>query len=922
MECIFSVEMLNPYLRVCDSIVTEVNKEFIELIGFSMEELLGKSLLNIGDMVKFNWQILLDNISHNYCGFIFTKALEVREVNISITENLEKNERTFTFVEIPNSRFDNKFPYIEQLYKNNTVGVAIYEPSKLVLLKANQAFMNFFDESACSLEYSIGKSIHEFCKDWTGSEANMLLQKVADTGQFFIDKEILFKGFQRGFTYWNITLIPILENGMVKYIVETSTEVTEVVLNKMRILEQNEIILKQKEQLNAILENIYEGVIVVDTQGNLLTMNSSALHMHGLDSLKDYNHFNDFSSNFEFFNLDGTLIPLEESSMGRVLRGELFTNFEMWVCRKDINHRWIGSYSGTPIYDKNRKMVMAVITSRDISKQKQMEVFLKKNEHRLRIATEGASIGVYTYYFDTGKEYFSQEFKDLWGIKDYNAPPLDEDNLYIGLHPDDKQIFLTAMTAANDPQSDGVLILDYRIIQPDGTIKWLHVHGQTEFIGEGKNRRPWRSAGAAIDISDRKKVEIEIKCQKELLETIIGNVQDALVVYDKKGSILLMNSEAYKQYPNLNTQTTVKNFHNGYKFFDLDNNVIPVKNLPTRRVFKGEIIRNERIIIKHPEWTRYTEINATPIFDDENNLVSVVLSHHDISESLKNQEKIKIQQEQLIKAKREKIEALEKVLEMKDEFFINISHELKTPLNVIYSTVQLFNRYYSNGSLDERNDSIIKYMESIKKNSYRLSKLINNIVDLSKIEAGFMELSLSNNNIVEIVEEIVTSVTAYTDIKGLNITFDTDVEEYIIACDPEMIERIILNLISNAIKFSNKGEEILVDIKNRNDFIEISVKDNGIGIEENYLGMIFDRYKQVDKSLSRNAEGTGIGLSLVKSIVELHGGRISVESEYGKGSKFTVTLPTREIMQENMILSNKIRNTNEGVQLEFSDIYA
>ncbi|HEY5524255.1 MAG TPA: PAS domain-containing sensor histidine kinase, partial [Clostridium sp.] len=192
---------------------------------------------------------------------------------------------------------------------------------------------------------------------------------------------------------------------------------------------------------------------------------------------------------------------------------------------------------------------------------------------------------------------------------------------------------------------------------------------------------------------------MEIKSQKELLETVIETMYDPIIVYDERGSIILMNAESRKLYPHYNTHSKVSTVHNGYQCFDLDNNVIPVENLPTRRVFKGERIRNERIIIKHLEWTRYTEINATPIFDDENNLVSAVLSQHDISESVKNQEKIKQQQERILKAEEEKNADLEKALVMKDEFYINISHELKTPLNVIYSTVQLFSMYCSNDSL-------------------------------------------------------------------------------------------------------------------------------------------------------------------------------------------------------------------------------
>ncbi|MBU3142810.1 HAMP domain-containing histidine kinase [Clostridium sp. CF012] len=274
-----------------------------------------------------------------------------------------------------------------------------------------------------------------------------------------------------------------------------------------------------------------------------------------------------------------------------------------------------------------------------------------------------------------------------------------------------------------------------------------------------------------------------------------------------------------------------------------------------------------------------------------------------------------------ISKKNETNKELQKLLISEDEFIANISHELKTPLNVIFSSAQLFEMYCNNGSLDDRREKIIKYIDSIKLNSYRLSKLINNIVDSSKIKAGFFEMHLSNNNIINIIEDIVMSVIDYSDSKGLNLIFDTDIEEKVIACDPEKIERIVLNLISNAIKFSEKGTEICVNIQNKNEFVEISVIDNGVGIASNHKDVIFDRFKQVNKSLSRNAEGTGIGLSLVKSIVELHGGVIFVESELDKGSKFTFTLPCIKVVQESMLLNSNLKNKDERIQLEFSDIY-
>lgn len=360
--------------------------------------------------------------------------------------------------------------------------------------------------------------------------------------------------------------------------------------------------------------------------------------------------------------------------------------------------------------------------------------------------------------------------------------------------------------------------------------------------------------------------------------------------------------------------------------------------------FPFELIHPDDIKIQQSKVNKHTDFSKTfcvrfkhkdgyyvwiedylvPTFDDNGDLVYVSGISRDVTERKELERILQEQKEELemdITAEIRANKVMEKTLKTQEELLVNISHELKTPLNVISSTAQLLDMYYKNDSLEIKMDALIKYINSIKLNSYRLSKLINNIIDTSKIEAGFFELNLSNNNIVEVIEEIVMSVTNFTEIKGLSIIFDTDIEEKIIACDPEKIERIILNLISNAIKFSNEGGEILVNIKDMDEWVEISVKDNGVGIEKEHLDMIFDRFKQVDKSLSRNTEGTGIGLSLVKSIAQLHGGKISVESEYGKGSKFIVVLPARSVTNPNTLFNKNMKNKAESIEVEFSDVY-
>lgn len=269
------------------------------------------------------------------------------------------------------------------------------------------------------------------------------------------------------------------------------------------------------------------------------------------------------------------------------------------------------------------------------------------------------------------------------------------------------------------------------------------------------------------------------------------------------------------------------------------------------------------------------------------------------------------------------LEEVVKYDKLKTEFIANMSHELKTPLNIIFSTAQLFSLYISKGESLNVN-KLNQYTGTIKQNCYRLLRLVNNLIDITKIDSGFMELNLSNHNIVEITEEITLSTADYVESMSRTIIFDTNVEEKIIAFDEEKMERILLNLISNATKFTKPGDTIEVGVYDKNDHVIISVKDNGRGIPEDKLSQIFQRFKQVDYLLSRAHEGSGIGLSIVKSLVELHGGKIDVKSKYKEGTEFIINLPVNLLsnddkQEQKRDLTNK---TNvEKIQIEFSDIY-
>lgn|GEM_PF-433742 len=259
----------------------------------------------------------------------------------------------------------------------------------------------------------------------------------------------------------------------------------------------------------------------------------------------------------------------------------------------------------------------------------------------------------------------------------------------------------------------------------------------------------------------------------------------------------------------------------------------------------------------------------------------------------------------------------------KSEFFYNMSHELKTPITVILGAIQLIEQ--KNGYIEFERRKPNKHIPTIKQNCYRLLRLINNMLDLGRIEEGHIKSNMVNCNIVYLIEEICQSVIPYAQQKSLTLEFDTMEEEIITAVDVDKIERIILNLLSNAIKYTKPGGKVSIIVWNKYDKVNICVKDTGIGVPKDMQKSIFERYQQVDSSLTKGIEGSGLGLSIVKSFVELHGGSIKLKSEPNIGSNFHISLPIKHIEALVNNTSSCAKDSQmriiEAINIEFSEIY-
>lgn len=305
------------------------------------------------------------------------------------------------------------------------------------------------------------------------------------------------------------------------------------------------------------------------------------------------------------------------------------------------------------------------------------------------------------------------------------------------------------------------------------------------------------------------------------------------------------------------------------------------------RSYSGKVSDESAVkfIIKPPIWKSKAAILIYLI-------IIIIVIYRTINSVKRLDNLVKNKTLQLTKEMEKNDKLLKKVIELekrKNNYFVNLSHELRTPLNVISSTEQLVTE------LNKSKDGIGKSklngcMQVVRRNTKRLLNLINNIIDTTKIESGSYQLNIREHDIVYIVEEATLSLKDYIERKGIELIIDPEMEEKIIKCDEHEIERCIVNLVSNAAKFTPEGGTIEVTIEDLDEKVKIIVKDTGIGIDKKYHDSIFNRFNQVIDQGSEFKGGSGLGLTITKQIIDMHGGQISVESELGKGCKFIIIL--------------------------------
>ena len=294
--------------------------------------------------------------------------------------------------------------------------------------------------------------------------------------------------------------------------------------------------------------------------------------------------------------------------------------------------------------------------------------------------------------------------------------------------------------------------------------------------------------------------------------------------------------------------------------------------------FEGKIIGILQMINKKIGTGRESSFT-----EDDLSLLSIISAH--AGQLIENSKLQQLNFKRIKETERARLETikLQELDRLKANFFTNLSHEFRTPLTLILGPAEKIS--------SQTSSNVIKDSEVIRRNSQRLLQLVNQLLDLSRLEAGKMKLEVSEQNIIQLLKGSFLSFASLAERKKITFKFNTSVENLNIYIDEDKVEKVIDNLLSNAFKFTPAGGRVELKVSKNVEYVNISIEDTGIGIPKEKISKIFDRFYQVDGTHKREYEGTGIGLALSKELIELHKGKIVVGSVEGKGTTITISMP-------------------------------
>ena len=640
------------------------------------------------------------------------------------------------------------------------------------------------------------------------------------------------------------------------------------------------------------------GIHFVGADGTILYANQTALDLLG------YRRDEYIGRPMSDFHVDAHVI---EDILARLRRGETLHDYEARLRARDGSVRYVLITSNARRGPGGEFLHSRCVT-RDITELKRADAERQATQARFELLARMAPVGLFRTDAAGDCIYVNQRWCEITGLTPEQARG---SGWAATLHPEDRaRVFDEWYRAATTGTE---FHAEYRFVHPDGTVRWVVGRGLPERAGEALVGY----IGAVADVTDRKEGELEREHvlaqeqearaeaerlnrakgefleQRSRLAAIVDNADDAIVSKTLTGIIRSWNRAAERLFGWTAEEAVGRHI----------TMIIPEERRSEEddilaRIRRGEMVDHFETIRMRKDGRRlHVSLTISPVKDAEGRIIGASKIARDITERRRMEE----ERERLLAREREAREEAEAANRTKEQLLAIVSHELRTPLNSILG----YARMLQTGDLDV--EARPHAVDVIVRSASAQARLVEDLLDLSRIVSGRLAFSLEECEAAALIADALDAVRPAADTKTIRLVSDVAPDLGRIVCDPDRLRQVVWNVVMNAIKFTSVGGRVDVTARRRGSELHVAVADNGVGISAEALPHVFEPFRQEDSSTTRHQGGLGLGLALVKQIVELHGGRVTASSPgKGQGSTFEVWIPVvaRRVTQpERSVLS-------------------
>ena len=509
------------------------------------------------------------------------------------------------------------------------------------------------------------------------------------------------------------------------------------------------------------------------------------------------------------------------------------------------------------------------------SREKLLEQNLRSSEDQYALSIAATQDGMWFKDFQTGDEIYTPRWMEILG---FSQGDIRHGRAVSVIHPDDQE--RAAQTLRVHLDSKSPYDLEIRLRHKQGFYVWVRTKGQAVWDEDGE---PIRMAASITEITDRMRAEDALRQSQGQFKAISDNSPSPIYLMDTESRLLMVN-RAYQKFYGVAEEEAltmpISEWLGGFNaemLLEADRKIL-MTGKPLELQFETELYDGTNRLIQSIKF---------PIFDTENNIIGIGGIDNDVTEQ-------KQAEKNLVSA----MHAAEAANRSKSEFVANMSHELRTPLNAIIG----FSEIMANEFLGPvGSPKYLEYAKDINGSGTHLLEIINSMLDLSKVEAGKFELQEDTIDVTAVVQACLTLIKGQAEKLGVHIVNNTPDGLPELIADERNLKQILLNLLTNALKFTPAGGKITIESWCRQDTGYVfTITDTGVGIAEEDIPMVLAPFGQVESALSRTQQGTGLGLPLTKSFVELHGGSFDIRSKIGAGTTVTVRFPSERIVPQRL----------------------